>query len=53
MGCGCGAKTTKAATTSREHVYVDAQGNAKVYPSEIQARAAQVRAGGSGTVKPR
>lgn len=52
MGCGC-TKSSPRSSVAKAHVYVDSKGKETEYPSEIQARAAQVRAGGSGTVKPR
>jgi hypothetical protein len=47
MGCGCGGTKNK----SQEWVYAF-RGQTKVYKTEIEARAAQIRNGG-GTITPR
>jgi len=44
MGCNCGGK----AAANKEWVYTN-KGETKVYTSEVQARAAQIRNGG-GTI---
>lgn len=46
MPCNCGKK---AAT---KFVYVAANGQSTTYPTEVQAKAAMIRAGGTGEVKP-
>jgi hypothetical protein len=45
MPCNCGKKATQ------KFVYVAADGKQVEYPTEIQAKAAQIRAGGGGFVK--
>lgn len=47
MPCNCGSKVQK-----QEFVYTSPKGVTKVYTTEIEARAAAVRAGG-GSVTPR
>lgn len=47
MPCAC-----QKGKTTTEYVYVARNGTEKVYPSEIQARAAVIREGG-GKVVPR
>lgn len=49
MGCGCkgGAK----APTTYSYTSADGQ-STTTYPTKLEANAAQVRAGGSGTVQP-
>lgn len=42
MGCGCG----KTNTPKYDYVFTGPDGRTKTYTSEIQAQAAQVRAGG-------
>jgi t-SNARE complex subunit (syntaxin) len=42
MGCNCGGTKTQA----QQFLYVSPKGEAKVYPTEVQARAAQIRNGG-------
>lgn len=46
----CGCTQSKG---SAQHVYIDANGKQTIYPTAVQAKAAQIRAGGTGTVKPR
>jgi hypothetical protein len=46
MGCNCGGKSA----ANRIWVFVSKDGVQKEYPSEIQARAAVVRAGGGKVV---
>lgn len=46
MPCNCGKKA------SSKFVYITADGQRVEYPSEIQAKAAQIRAGGGGVVQP-
>lgn len=48
MPCNCGKKAQQA----KSFVYTSASGKTTTYSSEIEARAAQVRAGGGGTIKP-
>lgn len=45
--CGCN-KTTLATS---KHLYVPEEGSPQEYNSEIEARAAMVRAGGKGEVR--
>lgn len=45
MGCNCGGKSA-----TRVWVFISKDGVQKEYPSEIQARAAVVRAGGGKVV---
>jgi len=42
MGCNCGQK----AQIKMNYVYVSPKGERKVYKSEVEARAAQIRNGG-------
>lgn len=42
MGCNCGQKTSP----KMNFVYVSPKGEKKVYKSEVEARAAQIRNGG-------
>jgi t-SNARE complex subunit (syntaxin) len=42
MGCNCGG----AKTASQQFLYTSPKGESKVYTSEVQARAAQIRNGG-------
>lgn len=46
MGCGCGSKKSAV-----NHVFIDSNGTQRTYRTEIEARAAQIRAGGGGTIK--
>lgn len=46
MGCGCGKKNA-----SVKYVFVDTNGTQRSYRTEIEARAAQIRAGGGGSIK--
>lgn len=48
MGCNC----TKITTTS-EWVYQAPTGKVTIYANEVQAKAAMIRAGNVGTVRPR
>lgn len=41
MGCNCGGKNSKFA-----YLYVSPKGDRKVYKTEVEARAAQIRNGG-------
>jgi hypothetical protein len=45
MPCGCGKKA------NTKFVYVAADGKQVTYPTEVQAKAAMIRAGGKGEVK--
>lgn len=47
MGCNCGGQSTAKETYS----YTDKNGQTTTGLSEMQARAAQIRAGGAGVVK--
>jgi len=49
MPCNCGKK---ARTLNSKHVYIDASGKQTVFNTEIEARAAKIKAGGTGEVKP-
>lgn len=44
MGCNCGGKNK-----TQQFLYISPKGERKVYTSEVQARAAQIRNGG-GTI---
>lgn len=46
MPCNCGKK--RAAT---KYVYVSANGTQTEFPTEVQAKAAMIRAGNTGEVK--
>lgn len=46
MPCNCGKKA------SSKFVYVTDDGKKVVFPTEVQAKAAQIRAGGGGVVQP-
>ena len=46
MPCNCGKKS------NQKFVYVMTDGRQVEYPSEIQAKAAKIRAGNVGEVKP-
>lgn len=48
MGCNCGKKTA----ASGKFVYVAPDGRQVTYPTEVQAKAAMIRAGRVGEVKP-
>lgn len=45
MGCNCGPKAPAV-----NYVYRDGSGNSTTYRTEIEARAAQIRNGGVGTI---
>lgn len=49
MGCGCQGSNSNQAMVYR---YTSAGGQVTNYRTEIEARAAVVRAGGTGTVTP-
>jgi hypothetical protein len=49
MPCGCSGNS--AEPTKKEWTFVNAKGEQTTFRTEIEARAAQVRAGGSGTIK--
>lgn len=49
MGCGCGG----AKSAKQEWIYTDKRGKQVTYPSHIAAQAAQVRAGGTGSIRPK
>lgn len=44
MGCGCMGNKEKV------YIYVDAQGRESEHATQVQAKAAQIRAGGGGRV---
>lgn len=46
MGCNC----TKN-TSNTQYVYTDGKGVQRTYRTEIEARAAQIRAGGGGNIR--
>jgi hypothetical protein len=47
MGCNCaGSKTI-----SLKYIYTDSNGRQYTYSTDIEARAAQVRAGGGGSIR--
>jgi hypothetical protein len=48
MGCNCGGKRT----TATKFAYVTPEGQTRVYATEVEAKAAKIRAGGVGEVKP-
>lgn len=47
MGCNCGKKNG-----STQFVYISPTGQQATYNTEVEARAAQIRAGGGGIVRP-
>lgn len=47
MGCNCGGGTTAKNT----YIYTDPNGQQHTYNTEIEARAAQIRAGGGGSIR--
>lgn len=47
MGCNCGNKNAQY-----DFVYTDSKGRQVTYNSEVEAKAAKIRAGGVGEVKP-
>jgi hypothetical protein len=47
MGCNCGGATAK----KFKYVYTTAQGRQQTYDTEIEAKAAQIRAGGTGSIR--
>lgn len=49
MPCNCGGAKSK----SSQYVYTGSDGKAQTFGSEVEAKAAQIRAGGGGTVKPK
>ena len=49
FGCGCGG----AKAARQEWIYTDKDGKQHSYRSEIEAKAAQVRAKGLGSVRPK
>jgi hypothetical protein len=48
MGCNCAGQQRAAAV---KHIYTNPQGRQTSYNTEIEARAAQVRAGGGGSIR--
>ena len=47
MGCNCGKKAQASG-----YVYVASDGSTKRYATEVEAKAAKIRAGGTGEVRP-
>jgi hypothetical protein len=47
MGCNCAGQKTAAV----KYVYTSPQGVQTSYPTQIEAKAAQVRAGGGGNIR--
>lgn len=47
MPCNCGGGTA----TKQDFVYTDPTGVQRSYKTEIEARAAQIRAGGGGNIR--
>jgi hypothetical protein len=50
MACGCSGGNKNADGTPKEFVFTNPRGEQKTYRTEMEARAAQIRAGG-GTYK--
>lgn len=48
MPCNCGGAQS---SSSVKHIYTDANGRQTIYNTNIEARAAQVRAGGGGSIR--
>lgn len=48
MGCGCQGGNQ----TNQEFQYTSPKGVTKIYKKEIEARVAQIRDGGGGTITP-
>lgn len=48
MGCNCGKKTGTV-----KYVFITPEGRRVDFSSEVQARAAQIRAGGGGRIETR
>ena len=46
MGCNCGGSAAK-----NVYVYTDGSGRQRTYNTEIEAKAAQVRSGGVGSIR--
>jgi hypothetical protein len=47
MGCNCGSNNN----STQQYVYTDPKGVQRTYRTEIEARAAQIRAGGGGNIR--
>lgn len=47
MACGCG----QSRTAKFSYIYTDATGQQRSFNTDIEARAAQVRAGGGGSIR--
>ena len=47
MPCNCGSKNTAKV----DYVYTDGNGKQVSYRTEIEAKAAQIRAGGGGSIR--
>lgn len=46
MGCNCGNKNQKM-----NYIYTDTSGRQHTYSSNVEAKAAQIRAGGGGSIR--
>lgn len=46
MGCNCTGNSVK-----KTYVYVDANGRARTYSTELEAKAAKIRSGNTGSVR--
>jgi hypothetical protein len=47
MPCNCGSSNN----TNQQYVYTDGKGVQRSFRTEIEARAAQIRAGGGGSIR--
>lgn len=47
IGCNCGSKTAQKVN----YIYTTPQGRQVTYRTEIEAKAAQIRAGGGGSIR--
>lgn len=48
MPCNCGGGQANAKVT---HIYTDSNGKQQSFKTDIEARAAQIRAGGGGSIR--
>lgn len=48
MPCNCGGASANAKVI---HIYTDAKGRQQSFNTDIEARAAQIRAGGGGSIR--
>lgn len=46
MGCNCGKKRT-----NEQHIYTNEKGEQRKFPTLLEARQAQIRNGGKGSVR--